>query len=531
MSRDRLYERFQELQSYVGWTPDDAQRVVAAAAGIQEILPPLIEDFYDAIHYNPSTRKVIIGGEAQITRLKDSLLRWLRELISGVYDEAYVERRWRVGRRHVEIGLEQVYTNTALSRLRGGLILAVQETWQGDPLAMNAAIRSLNKLLDLDLAIIEDAYQSEYTARLQKAEEERLALVQEQNEATFRNLFETAECMIIILRHDHTIAYFSPFSERLTGYSAEEALGRDYVQFLVPDENRRAVADEFARVLAECPTPGYENPVVCRDGSRRSMTWNARSLADFQGAPGLLKVGQDITYLKQAQERVLQSERLAAIGQMVTGLAHESRNALQRGQACLEMLALTIQDRPAALDLVARIQKAQDHLHHLYEDVRGYAAPITLQRRLCDVNAIWREAWTNLDAARQGRDASLHEQCDGINLRCLVDPFRLGQVFSNLLENALAASPTPVEITISASDLDLHGRKFLQIGIRDNGPGLPAEVRQKIFEPFFTTKTIGTGLGLAITRRIISAHGGWISVANDGNPGALFLITLPRGMQ
>ncbi len=121
-----------------------------------------------------------------------------------------------------------------------------------------------------------------------------------------------------------------------------------------PRPTASGVAAEFVRVIAGSPTRGFENPVVCRDGSRRSMVWNARYLADYEDGPAILEVGQDITFLKQAQERALQAERLAAIGEMVAGLAHESRNALQRSQACLEMLALVVRDRPEALDLIDR---------------------------------------------------------------------------------------------------------------------------------------------------------------------------------
>ena len=148
----------------------------------------------------------------------------------------------------------------------------------------------------------------------------------------------------------------------------------------MPESDRQAVQEEFTRIIAGNPTPGFENPVACRDGTRRSMVWNARYLPDYEDGPAILKIGQDITFLKQAQERALQAERLAAIGQVVAGLAHESRNALQRSQACLEMLALTVRDRPEALDLIERLQQAQDHLHTLYEDVRSYAAPIKLDK-------------------------------------------------------------------------------------------------------------------------------------------------------
>ncbi|MBX6311412.1 MAG: hypothetical protein IRY99_00585, partial [Isosphaeraceae bacterium] len=164
------YKRYQELQNYVGWTEDDARRVVATAPLMEPALPALIEDFYDEIERHPDARKVITGGPAQIERLKGTLLRWVRDLLAGRYDRDYVERRWRVGWRHVEIGLEQVYTNVAMSRLRTGLCRAAQEGWRGDPALLRETIRSLNKLLDLDLAIIEDAYQHEYVTRLQRTE-------------------------------------------------------------------------------------------------------------------------------------------------------------------------------------------------------------------------------------------------------------------------------------------------------------------------------------------------------------------------
>ncbi|MGO9469259.1 MAG: sensor histidine kinase [Isosphaeraceae bacterium] len=109
-------------------------------------------------------------GRSQIERLKGTLIQWVRELLGGRYDADYVLRRWRVGWRHVEIGLDQVYTNVALSRLRMGLLRCLEERWPGDEWQLRETVRSIHKLLDLDLAIIEDAYQSEYMSRLQRAE-------------------------------------------------------------------------------------------------------------------------------------------------------------------------------------------------------------------------------------------------------------------------------------------------------------------------------------------------------------------------
>ena len=122
MDADRLFTRYRELQAYVGWTDEDARRVQAVASLLDPALRDLIDDFYAEIERHPNARKVITGGQVQIERLKGSLIRWVRELLAGPYDRDYVLRRWRVGLRHVEIGLDQVYTNVAVSRLRTGLV-------------------------------------------------------------------------------------------------------------------------------------------------------------------------------------------------------------------------------------------------------------------------------------------------------------------------------------------------------------------------------------------------------------------------
>lgn len=175
MNPAELYRRYQDLQAYVGWTDADAERVQAVSDSLQPFLPPLIDDFYSEIDRHLEARRVFTEGQQQVDRLKQSLLRWLGELLSGPYDQDYVVRRWRVGMRHVEIGLDQVYTNVALSRLRAGLIWALGQTWQGDRDSLLVTIISLNKLIDLDLAKIEDAYQAEHLARQQR--HDRLAAI------------------------------------------------------------------------------------------------------------------------------------------------------------------------------------------------------------------------------------------------------------------------------------------------------------------------------------------------------------------
>jgi signal transduction histidine kinase len=272
-----------------------------------------------------------------------------------------------------------------------------------------------------------------------------------------------------------------------------------------------------------------EVDIVHPDGQVIHLFGSAAPLFDDMGRPrGAIGAFVDVTERRRAQEQLLQTERLAAIGQMMTGLAHESGNALARSQSCLEMLAWEVEDRPEALDLIDRIQKAQDHLKQLYDEVRGYAAPLRLEREVWDVAWIWRQAWEHLALMRQGRDAHLREETGGLDLHCAVDQFRLEQVFRNILENSLAACRDPVRIEVRATSAESNGLPAVRISVRDNGPGLNPEQKERIFDPFFTTKTKGTGLGMAIARRIIEAHGGQIAVGPTGPPGAEILITLPR---
>lgn len=171
MERDALFSRYRELQQYVGWNEAvDAARVHAAAALLRPYFKGLVADFYAEIERHPAARKVITGGDAQIERLKGTLVQWLDDFFSGQYKADYVMRRWRVGLRHVEIGLDQVFTNAALSRLRNGLLVALEEAWRGDDAELHELRLAINKLLDLDLAIIEDAYQTEFHRRQQRVE-------------------------------------------------------------------------------------------------------------------------------------------------------------------------------------------------------------------------------------------------------------------------------------------------------------------------------------------------------------------------
>ncbi len=338
-----------------------------------------------------------------------------------------------------------------------------------------------------------------------------------------------AQAIILVLDADGRVLRSNAYLREISGYPPEELAGRSWDELLLAPADLPAAR----RLVREARRAGVGHtgalPLAARTGRTREVIWSARGLPEgLAGAVVLL--GHDVTELQSAQRQALQAERLATIGQVTTGLAHESRNALQRIQACLSLLALRLQDQPEVRDLVNRAQKAQDDLHHLFDDVMGYAANTHLTRSLCDVAAVSREAWNNL--ATEPVRGELHEgiEAEETNLTCEVDAFQLRRVFRNLFENSLAAATPPVQIEVRCRPTSLEQRPALEIGIHDNGPGFPPDRIHKLFEPFFTTKTHGTGLGLAICRRIIEAHGGRIEAVQDG-PGATIRLTVPRRIQ
>ncbi len=342
-----------------------------------------------------------------------------------------------------------------------------------------------------------------------------------ESEQTLRATLESTADGILVIMEGRKIKHFNERFARMWGFPPELIEARDEAPLLqwaaAQLQDPRGFLDR-ARGLVE--TVGQEAYVLhFKDG--RIFERFACPLVRDGRRVGHVASFRDVTAKRQA-------ERLAAIGEMAAGLAHENRNAMQRMQACLEMLALEVQDRPEALDLLNRMQAAQDRLYHLHEEVREYAAPIVLNCQPLRLDQVVQEACQQLElqAARSARTVQF--RCFAEQAAICLDRLALESVFRNIFENSLAACPDPVVIDVRSGPATLNGRAAMEIVVRDNGPGLNPEQQRRIFEPFYTTKTRGTGLGMAISRRLIEAHGGRIAARTAPAGGAEIVITLPR---
>lgn len=340
-----------------------------------------------------------------------------------------------------------------------------------------------------------------------------------ESESRMRFLVENLPAGAVFV--DHGALFINRAVEHLTGYHAEEiSTVIDWFRVLCVDR-----FDECLETYLEIQAAGFKKscvlPIVRKDGVPREL-----KIAGHRYDHHEVWLVTDVTELHDAQRRLVQSERLAAIGQMVTGLAHESRNALQRARGCLDLLELDLESEPQQLNLTSRIRSALGDLQRNYEEVKQYAAPITLERSSVDIGDILQSAFDDLRAEFDYSNVQLViEKERGSAIK--VDAHRVGQLFRNILENAIAASNGSAEIKATVQRKVLDGDPYLECVIADRGQGMDPETLTRVFEPFYTTKQSGTGLGMAICKRIIDAHEGQIRAESTLHQGTAITIQLP----
>jgi signal transduction histidine kinase len=230
------------------------------------------------------------------------------------------------------------------------------------------------------------------------------------------------------------------------------------------------------------------------------------------------------------KDRLLERRnRLAALGEMAAGMAHEIRNPLGGIQLYASMLARDVEDRPASADLVRKITAGVRRMDSLVGQVLQFTREIRANRVDADVAAVIAQA-VEMAGDRLSR-ANIRCSVQGPEeLMANIDPLLLGQAVLNLVLNATEAIEQSGQsggaVSIAYGHCESARRRAFFIRVRDDGPGVPAELVEKIFDPFFTTKDTGTGLGLAIVHRIVEAHDGTITCAAAPMRGAVFEIRI-----
>ncbi len=517
-----LMQRYLALRDYIALTDEDIAIAVAAWPLVQPHVQSLIDDFYETILSQPGASSAIRGGEQQVARLKLTLARWLSELFVGKYDQEFVRDRWLVGWRHVKIGLPQVWTATAMCRMRDRLLNELARVWGGSLVAYQDLSSAISRLMDLDLALIQDAYHTEAVAKYVRGERDL-------NEA----VIGTTQSVVLLVNDAGEIERGNTFiSQLVCGQDSLPSHVRR-IYDLIPEEDCGKLYELLNCTCAPHPCGPVITRLVDHSSRQRTIRWFARTIlatvhpTEQPKSRVQLLVGHDLTDLIEAQRRSVQQERLAAIGQTMAGLAHESRNAFQRSQAALETLALELEDRPDASLLLGRIQRANDHLLHLYEEVLQFAKPVRLDLRQCDMNEIAEATCRHVIQAAKVDSDCIQVVVQGSPPQITADAFAVEQILRNLIENALVVSPIgkAVQVVITAAWQGDH--PSLQVQVIDEGPGISDEHLERVFEPFFSTRSRGTGLGLPIARRLAEAHGGSLELRSKPT-GTTAVLTLPE---
>jgi PAS domain S-box-containing protein len=355
------------------------------------------------------------------------------------------------------------------------------------------------------------------------------------HEANFRALFKGLPDMVVVHREGRVL-YANTAAATCLGWSNPDQLIGLPVLDLVQAEDREEAVERVRGVsITGEPAPPQELRLLRRDGSPLTLEISALEV-DFDGKPAIVAVGRDVTERRQMHERLLLADRMASVGTLAAGVAHEINNPLAYTIANLGLLAGDLPQIAAALPqraqaIAAMLADARDGAERVRKIVRG----------LKTFSRAHEEERVPIDPAHVV-DQAIHLALNEIRHRARLvkdyapvppvwaDEPRLVQVFINLLVNAAHSLPEERaegnEIRVAIRKRDA-GRVIIEV--RDTGSGIPAEIIGRVFDPFFTTKPVGkgTGLGLSICHGIVTRMNGEITVESEVGKGSVFSVLLP----
>jgi signal transduction histidine kinase len=239
----------------------------------------------------------------------------------------------------------------------------------------------------------------------------------------------------------------------------------------------------------------------------------------------MLLAFQDLTEIKTLRDQAEQAQRLAVLGRLATGLAHEIRNPLSSISGSVEMVREGTALSPEDARLLGIVISEVERLNALVTTMLQIGRPSQLEPQTVDLRTLV----SNVAAVARGEASSsdglqIEEDMPDRPLMVTVDPDRMRQVIWNLVKNAVQASPHRGTVIIR-TDLDERGRPFLEIA--DEGPGIGMAQRERLFDMFYSGRSHGVGLGLALVKQIVDQHQGSVEIVDREGPGACFRITLP----
>jgi PAS domain S-box-containing protein len=361
-------------------------------------------------------------------------------------------------------------------------------------------------------------------------ENTRLFMSIRESEKKYRDLVENAPEMIHEINLDGTFINVNRTELNKLGYSLDEMKQMTLEDIVHGD--RREEIKRFMKRIVELGNSELETIFLTKSGKEINVEINGTSL--FHNKTGecicTRAFVRDITERKKMEEQVRRSERLASMGELSAGIAHEIRNPL--GAICNSVgildshLRLTGQDK----DLLEMIVGQSERLDRIISDFLTFAHPREPSFSLQDIRDVIKNTLFLLEQdSRFTNSIEIKRVYESVIPKVYIDTDLIHQVLWNLFANSLDAMPRGGQIRITVRKTTLFLRDAVEILISDTGTGIPAHELDKVFEPFYTTKSDGTGLGLAMAQQIIDDHGGTIDVKSTEGKGTTFYIKLPVG--
>ncbi|MGZ8463470.1 MAG: two-component system sensor histidine kinase NtrB [Candidatus Deferrimicrobiaceae bacterium] len=265
------------------------------------------------------------------------------------------------------------------------------------------------------------------------------------------------------------------------------------------------------------------------DGAEIYLGFSSSPMKDADGTViGSVVIFQDLTPVKQMEERIRIADRLAGVGELAAGLAHEIRNPLASITGSSQMLREVPELPETSRTLLGIIERESTRLNGLISDFLAYAGPAMKNVGPVDMTEVATEIVEAVRAGEAREKDVVVENLATSSFRVEGDAEQLKQVLWNLVRNAVQATPRGGVITVDLFSQIRHRQRYVVITVSDTGKGIEPAIIGKIFNPFFTSKAEGTGLGLAISQRILHYHRGFIEVRSAPGTGSVFSVLLPE---